>query len=449
MCVIAEQEVTKTRSNKTNAENELRGAEERVKGGRQSARRRTSLVPEATQPKTRRTVPERESVTSTETGSKTRSAKEMGNPPEAEQRESEPRSTRNRKQIEEKPAIASKQKESKNNVGELSSLAMEQTESKTVSKRSRESIVGNPQDSSMPQGRKSARRSSVNVANKNKLSQVKVKATLNSPESPKQKENVPFGKSPKRRQTSLAPASDGDSSQPCKRSRGRQLPVVPPSSLSTSLRERHPSSRPQVMFTGMFDSHGEQILKNLGGQIVDSVYECTHLVTDRVRRTVKFLCGLGRGIPIVGPGWLLSCREANTFTDFDRFLVLDEESERKFHFSLATSLRKAASGGLLVGYRIHVTTNVKPEPKQMKDIIQCAGGEYLASVPRTYQEKTVVISCDADRACCLRTLHGDIPVVSPEFLLTGILRQEVDIDQYQLAATATTAKAGRSSRKKR
>jgi len=52
--------------------------------------------------------------------------------------------------------------------------------------------------------------------------------------------------------------------------------------------------------------------------------------------------------------------------DLDRFLVHDEESERKFHFNLATSLRKAASGRLLVGYRIHVTPKVQPEPKQMK-----------------------------------------------------------------------------------
>ena len=52
--------------------------------------------------------------------------------------------------------------------------------------------------------------------------------------------------------------------------------------------------------------------------------------------------------------------------DVDRFLVQDEENEKKFHFSLVTSLQKAASGGLLVGYKVHVTANVKPEPKQMK-----------------------------------------------------------------------------------
>ena len=200
--VTGEQE-TNTKSNKTKADKEPSVGEGEMKGSRQSARRRTSLVPEDTQPKKRTTASERESE------SKTRSARKLDNPPEAERTDSEPRSTGNRRQTEEKPAKAAKQKESKTTTGDqVSSQTVKQTESKRLSKRNRESIVGKQQDSSMPQGKKSARRSSVNVANK-ESSQVKVKAKLNPPESPKQKENVPVGKSPKRRQTSLPPASDG------------------------------------------------------------------------------------------------------------------------------------------------------------------------------------------------------------------------------------------------
>ena len=33
----------------------------------------------------------------------------------------------------------------------------------------------------------------------------------------------------------------------------------------------------------------------------------------QVRRTVKFLCGVARGIPIVTPQWLVRCKEAGTF----------------------------------------------------------------------------------------------------------------------------------------
>ena len=47
------------------------------------------------------------------------------------------------------------------------------------------------------------------------------------------------------------------------------MPAVPPSPLS--LRERQQSSRPRVMFTGMFDSHGEQVSqkRRIGVRVVN------------------------------------------------------------------------------------------------------------------------------------------------------------------------------------
>ena len=36
------------------------------------------------------------------------------------------------------------------------------------------------------------------------------------------------------------------------------------------------------MFTGVVDRDGEETVRSLGGEMVDSVFECTHLVTDKV-----------------------------------------------------------------------------------------------------------------------------------------------------------------------
>jgi hypothetical protein len=36
-------------------------------------------------------------------------------------------------------------------------------------------------------------------------------------------------------------------------------------------------------------------------------------VTDKIRRTAKFLCAMGRGIPIVSQRWLASSKDAKTF----------------------------------------------------------------------------------------------------------------------------------------
>lgn len=60
-----------------------------------------------------------------------------------------------------------------------------------------------------------------------------------------------------------------------------------------------------MLFTGVVASPGmEAALGALGGSMAASVFDCTHLVTDRVRRTIKFLCAVARGIAIVTPTWL-------------------------------------------------------------------------------------------------------------------------------------------------
>lgn len=74
----------------------------------------------------------------------------------------------------------------------------------------------------------------------------------------------------------------------------------------------HLHSIPQVLFTGVVDSRGERAVLALGGSLASSVNEASHLVTDRIRRTVKFLCALGKGIPILSLNWLYQVRSQKT-----------------------------------------------------------------------------------------------------------------------------------------
>ena len=71
--------------------------------------------------------------------------------------------------------------------------------------------------------------------------------------------------------------------------------------------------KPTVLFTGYDNPQQEKIVKDLGGIVTTKISECTILVTDKIRRTAKFLCGLGRGIPIVNENYLISCKMAKTF----------------------------------------------------------------------------------------------------------------------------------------
>lgn len=51
-------------------------------------------------------------------------------------------------------------------------------------------------------------------------------------------------------------------------------------------------------------------------------------------------------------------------------------------------------------------------------------------MPKTYSDQTVVISCEEDKAACDGAIKAGIPIVSSEFILTGALRQEADINSY-------------------
>lgn len=188
---------------------------------------------------------------------------------------------------------------------------------------------------------------------------------------------------------------------------------------------------------------------------MDNIHNCTHLVTDKVRRTVKFLCGLAGGQVIVLPSWLEACKKAKGFVDTSPFLVKDEDAEKQYNFDLQRSHEVALTKGLLEGCKVHVTKKVKPEPSQMKDIIKSAKGEFLTSMPRSRENGVFVISCEDDRSVCRKPMEAGIPVVSAEVLLTGVLRQELSLEEYKLFADEildtsqdTSSSSGQSKRKK-
>ncbi|KAL1286630.1 MDC1 [Ovibos moschatus] len=202
---------------------------------------------------------------------------------------------------------------------------------------------------------------------------------------------------------------------------------------SRSLRRTKPiqeSTAPKVLFTGVVDARGERTVLALGGSLASSVAEASHLVTDRIRRTVKFLCALGRGIPILSLAWLHESRKAGCFLPPDEYLVTDPEQEKNFGFSLREALSRAQERRLLEGYEIHVTPGVQPPPPQMGEIINCCGGAILPSMPRSYKPQRFVITCSQDFPRCAVPYRVGLPILSPEFLLTGVLKQEVKPEAF-------------------
>ncbi|XP_077381999.1 mediator of DNA damage checkpoint protein 1 isoform X2 [Festucalex cinctus] len=169
-------------------------------------------------------------------------------------------------------------------------------------------------------------------------------------------------------------------------------PVISRNSpLPLNRRSRDASHSYKVLFTGVVDKAGERVLTRLGGSLANGTADMNCLVTDKVRRTVKFMCAVAKGIPIVNIHWL------------DK------------------------------GYKIHITKSVKPEPLQMKDIISCSGATFLPKMPSSHKPQTVVISCMEDWPLCRAAVSASLPIVSAEFILSGILQHKLDFDAHKLS----------------
>ncbi|XP_024861524.1 mediator of DNA damage checkpoint protein 1 isoform X2 [Kryptolebias marmoratus] len=205
----------------------------------------------------------------------------------------------------------------------------------------------------------------------------------------------------------------------------------------------------KVLFTGVVDEKGERVLTRLGGSMAKGVLDMNCLVTDKVRRTVKFLCAVAKGIPVVTTDWLEKSGKAGSFLSPHAFLVKDPEQEKKFSFCLQDSLNTAQSQPLLQGYQIHVTKSVKPEPVHMKEIICCSGAVFLTKMPSSQKPRTVVITCEEDWRLCGPAVSASLPVVTAEFVLTGILQQKLDFETHALSPTANSQPAGDRGRSRR
>ncbi|XP_011800400.1 PREDICTED: mediator of DNA damage checkpoint protein 1 isoform X2 [Colobus angolensis palliatus] len=223
-----------------------------------------------------------------------------------------------------------------------------------------------------------------------------------------------------------------------KRDRAEEEPNRIPNRSLRRTKLNQESTAPKVLFTGVVDALGERAVLALGGSLAGSAAEASHLVTDRIRRTVKFLCALGRGIPILSLDWLHQSRKAGCFLPPDEYVVTDPEQEKNFGFSLQDALSRARERRLLEGYEIYVTPGVQPPPPQMGEIITCCGGTYLPSMPRSYKPQRVVITCPQDFPRCSVPLRVGLPLLSPEFLLTGVLKQEAKPEAFVLSPLSST-----------
>lgn len=234
-------------------------------------------------------------------------------------------------------------------------------------------------------------------------------------------------------------------STPGRRGKGRACKVGTPTKV-----EAGGSDYPCVLFTGVTDDDAQKVVSSLGGKMAASVYECTHLVTDKMRRTVKFLCCLARGCHIVNFKWVDKCRTQQRFVDPSSFVVKDRAFEKQHGFTLTESRKKALSnpGGVLAGYSFVLSPQVKPDHEQLGDIIKCTGGCVVNAAPVTLTDRCLILSAEEDASMFAEEERKGYPVYSTEFLFAAVLKQELELSSHRLACSGGREERKVASRKR-
>ncbi|CAB3993743.1 Hypothetical predicted protein [Paramuricea clavata] len=204
---------------------------------------------------------------------------------------------------------------------------------------------------------------------------------------------------------------------------------------------------PRVVFTGLNPGAVRRLtekLSALGGETATSIRTCTHIVASKIMRTIKFLTGISVCRYIVSPQWIDKSHEVGKYLNEKDYVLHDEDGEKLYGMSLPQSIDSAQAKPLFQGITIYVTANVRPDQKSMAEILDCAGGKLMAELPpksslkSLAQQKTedgqpafVCVTCEEDTHLCKDMKTEGIGVHNVEFVLSGILKQQLDFYRYK------------------
>jgi len=131
--------------------------------------------------------------------------------------------------------------------------------------------------------------------------------------------------------------------------------------------------------------------KVLGARVADEWSpKVTHVIADEFRRTTKLMAAVCAGCEIVIPAFLDACLEAGELVDCAAFRLADPEGEADFaakqslsSYSLQAALLKAREEGpLLRGRSVHWLGGSAADRKDMRVLVESAGGRWLGRRPR-------------------------------------------------------------------
>ncbi|KAI9144291.1 hypothetical protein BKA69DRAFT_1122525 [Paraphysoderma sedebokerense] len=204
-----------------------------------------------------------------------------------------------------------------------------------------------------------------------------------------------------------------------------------------SSKRRSNASVRKIAFT-RFEPTKEIIkgVRALSGKVDNFPFkDCTHLVTDRICRTIKFLYAISSCKHIVTTNWLYDSIAAGEWQDEEKYIIQGTD------FDLAESLRRASQKKLLAGYKVFFTpkalTFLSRDDLTLRDVVECCGGKVVKKLisSRISEDlpidSSLIISRGEDEP--YYTQHFlkkklKYKIYSVEVLVLAVLSQDLNLD---------------------
>ena len=202
----------------------------------------------------------------------------------------------------------------------------------------------------------------------------------------------------------------------------------------------------RVLFTRLKPTLHAQLEKyaiDLGFTLAPSSVDCTHLVVEKISRSPKFICAINHADFVLSYRWLIDSHNFGKPLDEMAYILQDKEGEKNYCFNLVHSMMKRKKRGHLLfrDFIFFVTPTPLNAVTNLTEMIMSAGGSVsrkkLPTADQIFQlrseGKRFVVIADKQDLYLLDSIEAfGVDIVDFEFVLCGILRQDLDLDHHRL-----------------
>ncbi|XP_072934281.1 uncharacterized protein Ptip [Epargyreus clarus] len=203
---------------------------------------------------------------------------------------------------------------------------------------------------------------------------------------------------------------------------------------------------PRVLFSAVPQHDAARlaaIVRQLGGLVVTSAAEATHLIMEKLVRTAKLVTCLTTVKHLLTPEWVLESQRLNKFADEAKHALRDEAFAKEYNCDVSEVLLCGEQRRkLFEGITFYLTPCVMPQKSALTEMIELCGGKVeknrrsFVSIQEIHSQRPysyLILTVPNDLHLVYYLLQSEKTlniVCNTEVVLSAIMRQKLEIQEF-------------------